>query len=101
MPIKQTEHGLIVGFGDGDILVSWGSTDEDPHPCELILEQRTPHEIGSTAEPSGIGNRADDDCVRLRFTKVESLDVVMEELANLRAKMVEGAPPVTLREGAA
>lgn len=95
MPIKQTDHGLIVGFGAGDVLVSWGATDEDERPCELIFEQRTPRPIGSVSEPSEIGKQADDDCVRLRFTRVESLDVVAEELAVLRRKMVgeEPRPP--------
>lgn len=90
MPIYNAANSLILHFGHGDIAVCNGRNVEKKHEDELCFVLQEPHAIGASGD--GLIGQATDtvDCpVRFIFDKVESLDVVVDELLKLRAKMVE------------
>jgi hypothetical protein len=88
MPIYKAAGSLVLHFGHGDITVGSGRNIEKDYEDELCFVRQAPHKIGEQNEEV-IGRATDAiDCpVRFVFDKIESLDVVIEELQKLRAKM--------------
>jgi hypothetical protein len=89
MPIYEGDGSLILHFGRGDVAVVTGRNTEKDYEDELCFVRQSEHEIGAPVDPELAGKATDVvDCpVRLVFDNVESLDVVIEELQKLRAKM--------------
>jgi hypothetical protein len=89
MPIYEAASSLILHFGHGDIAVCNGRNVEKDYEDEIVFVRQEPHEIGASGdELIGKATEAIDCPVRFIFDKVESLDVVMDELGKLRKKMV-------------
>lgn len=93
MPIYEAAGSLILHFGHGDIAVCNGRNAEKDYEDEICFIRQEPHRIGESGD--GLIGQVTDavDCpVRFIFDKVESLDVVIEELGKLREKiMARGA----------
>lgn len=88
MPIYEAAKSLVLHFGYGDITVANGRNAEKDYEDEICFVRQEPHAIGE--ENAALIGKATDaiDCtVRLIFDKIESLDVVIEELQRLREKM--------------
>ena len=95
MPILKTDEGqTVVRFGAGDIQMH-----TTVNPRGLLFEQAPePHPIGSGAtccqdSDPVCGHELDpaSNHMRFEFVQIESIDVVIEMLTMLKARMV-GAP---------
>jgi hypothetical protein len=91
MPIYEAAGSLVLHFGHGDIAVCNGRNVEKAHEDEICFVRQEAHSIGESADAELAGQSTDKiDCpVRLVFDKLESLDVVVDELLKLRAKMAK------------
>jgi hypothetical protein len=91
MPVYEAAGSLVLHFGHGDIAVCNGRNVEKEQEDEICFVRQEAHSIGESADDELVGKATDTvDCpVRFIFDKVESLDVVVDELLKLRAKMVK------------
>ncbi len=91
MPIYEAAGSLVLHFGHGDIAVATGRNVEKDFEDELcFVRGQEAHPIGEET-PDLIGKQTDSvDCpVRFIFDKIESVEVVIEKLLDLRWKMIE------------
>jgi len=88
MPVDIYKNTLILNFGSGDIVIALGS-EERKSPSELVFIPVEPGEIGR-----GYGEVVDKPAsevnavLRMRFDRVESLDVLIRAIADLRGYLV-------------
>ena len=87
MGIETVGKLKVLTFGTGDILVSntKDSKEDKVRTGVSFMQQNPPREIGEEA-PEQIGENVyeSDSEVFMRFEKVESVDVVIEALENIR-----------------
>lgn len=88
--IGQTENGLMVYLGEGDVLVNTGRQPDSSFENEVIFSQDdAPHEVGAiTLKHAGQPSTVLTTPIRLQFLKIESIDVVMSALRDVRASMI-------------
>lgn len=90
MPIIRDGHDRpLAVFGYGDIAIGLGQCRIDPFPVELIFEETEPREIGED-KPDILGETTKEGVptIRLRFERVESLDVLIQKAMQLRDRMM-------------
>jgi hypothetical protein len=93
MPIITGTVGeTIVQLGDGDVMVSTGRQPENSFDNEVCFIRDEPRPIGESSKKYADGKTttADIDCpVRIQFSRVESIDVLIEKLQGVREQMHE------------
>jgi hypothetical protein len=88
MPKYLDDSGaLVLHFGHGDIAVNTGRRGENRED-EVVFVLGEPGEIGRPASLHGQSTADLNIAVRMIFDNVEALDVVLETLQDLRAKMI-------------
>ncbi|MGG1659519.1 hypothetical protein [Brevibacillus sp. NRS-1366] len=90
MPIVDEYGSRQLHFGSGDISAGGGLLAMDETVGVVTFQQQAPREIGTKGE-YGPGHEleARDTPVRMTFDKVESIDVVIRQLVEVRVMMVE------------
>lgn len=85
--IKKTNNGVVATFGTGDIGMN-GGIDYKNYKALFVLYQADKGEIGR-AEPSKFNNTDEfyKEHIVLEFTKIESIDVVIKNLTELREEL--------------
>lgn len=91
MPIQYNDDEILIIFGTGDIGV---------HTAQIALNKPENEVFFHQQEPRTIGLEHDDDNgkttdqfprpIRLIFSRVDSLDVVVAKLLRVRDSMIEG-----------
>jgi len=92
-----TEEGVnVIQFGTGDIDVAAGLIDEvDMTIGSLSLSPRSPSKIGTISKRECALDIMFGVHTRMIFTKVESIDIVIKYLQEVRRYMVtDASPPV-------
>ena len=86
MGIETVGKLKVLTFGTGDILVSnTKDSMEDKDRTGVSFAQQNPSEIGEKVHGQKSENVYESDSeVFMRFEKVESVDVVIEALENIR-----------------
>jgi hypothetical protein len=79
----------VLHFGHGDILVSNGSQINEDKTDLLIFQQTKPHEIGIFDTDDSRTGASVVPPVKMYFEKVESIDVVIEQLQLLKKRFLE------------
>ena len=94
MITKNQNYGIsknvtIADFGDGDIRVASAHIESDNVGC-VLFENHTKRPIG-TDHPETVGKTTDELPIdlALRFSKTESIDVVIKALKNAKKYMIE------------
>jgi len=90
VPIRDENGILVLEFGTGDILVNTTKPDEEAkYDTGLAFMPQEPHEIGAP-RPEMAGKRIDEIPVRVHmtFSRVESVDVVIEALQVVRRGLI-------------
>lgn len=99
MPIITGTVGeTIIQLGDGDVRLSTGRQPENSFDNEVCFIRDEPRPIGEPSKKyaDGTALTADVDCpVRLQFSKVESIDVLIERLQKVRGQMTNALAPET------
>jgi hypothetical protein len=90
MPIYSVgnEGNKEIHFGVGDIKISSGWMNEDKSVGVLVLRQQEPKPIGYLEEHLPHEEVEEGEApVRMRFDKVESIDVLIERLEKVKEYM--------------
>lgn len=98
MPLITHDLAIIAEFGTGDLSVGLLRITGEPSPCGLVIAQVEPGEVGRFVGPEGATRGGwgpsipvgEEPGVFLSFRSLASLDVVIEELQELRARMEAG-----------
>ncbi len=89
---RFAKEAICVHFGYGDISVASGSSRNKEYADELIFRHvLEPHEVGEYETEDNFDPMPVFPPVRFVFDRVESIDVVIERLQNLRTEF----PPAT------
>ena len=77
-----------VAFGNGEILIGTASWPDNQHVL-IFADTERPHEIGSNSSKAGKEwfEEVSGDVVVLGFNKPESIDVVIDFLNEIKAKL--------------
>ena len=93
MPIITGTVGeTIIQLGDGDVLISTARQPENTFDNEVCFVRDEAHPIGEYSDKyaGGKTTTADIDCpVRIQFSRVESIDVLIERLGKVREQMAD------------
>ena len=84
------ESGVMIAeFGSGDILVGGGFLVDSKIPCVSFMQQE-PGEIGRYGKKVGLDTDLNVK-VRFIFNKIESIDIVIEQLEMAKKQFGESA----------
>lgn len=86
MPIIKTEENIKIQFGTGDISIGAGMTNYEKDGMLTFIEQQ-PKEIGLIEKSEYPYVKVNDYPVSFIFTKIESIDVLIERLQTTRKYM--------------
>jgi len=87
--IKFYENQTVIEFGTGDICVNGGDTLQGDIGIVAFANQDE-REIGSHGKIlAHMEYKHDDVDVLIKFTKIESIDVVIDALENAKACMIK------------
>ena len=92
MIVKKDDNNVVVIMGTGDIAVDTGSVEErGPNkPTDVIFSQMDePRPIGVLKENHAVCTDELKNPVILRFTKVESVAVVISALLKVQESLVD------------
>lgn len=80
-------HWLIIRLGNGDIAIGHGTVGKDI-PCLTLQLMKEAKEIGSNVPTDAKIKDAEQICIA--FTKLESLNVLEQQIALLKDKYFRG-----------
>ena len=94
--IGKHKDATVVEFGTGDIAVSSGYDKDKPEIKTLGLSQDKPKPVEEYNKDMKIpGGNSDglENIVILKFSRIESVDVVIERLNRVRKDLLQETPP--------
>ncbi|MGG1662908.1 hypothetical protein [Brevibacillus sp. NRS-1366] len=90
MPIIDEYGSRQLHFGSGDISVGGGTLAMDEVVGVITFQQQVLQEVGTRSENEpGHALEPNETPVRMTFDRVESIDVVMRQLQEVKKMMVE------------